>query len=370
MKTFRDAAFLILFLVPNLVKSQYNIRVLKFGNPCRLILQIVNHYLFSKLHTKSFYWNLKLIQICLHMFTYVKLHCNINSTNKTRMDTKWCLNCSEHGFIQSWLISPTFPPHFLSFAPFGNLDLNPAYEYLKILDVTETFLLETGKYHFKLVNHLLPTVIGNYFDTSATQAARHTYSLRSLSSNRPPRFISKSKIGEKSIQYKGSQIWNAMPSKLKKCELFSQFKTSYKNYLLETEIDSSIFLNQTELLLSSWLVPAIQHTFLSFSIDLLVSSCLEFANPYFLSYHGFLNLHKYWIRCISPRIYLYLSLISDLVALPRGACFVFDTEYSCDPLILSKQSLSCECFSSFLFLPIMYIFLSSLVNLTVCLHFF
>ena len=102
----------------------------------------------------------------------------------------------------------------MTFAPFGNLDLNPAYEYLKILDVTKTFLLETGKYHFKLVNHLLPTVIGNYFDTSATQAARHTYSLRSLSSNRPPRFISKSKIGEKSIQYKGSQIWNAMPLKI------------------------------------------------------------------------------------------------------------------------------------------------------------
>ena len=139
----------------------------------------------------------------------------------------------------------------MTFAPFGNLDLNPAYEYLKILDVTKTFLLETGKYHFKLVHHLLTTVIGNYFDTSATQAARHTYSLRSLSSNRPPRFISKSRIGEKSIQYKGSQMWNAMPLKLKNCEILGQFKTSYKNYLLETEIDSSIFLNQTDLLLSS-----------------------------------------------------------------------------------------------------------------------
>ena len=31
------------------------------------------------------------------------------------------------------------------FAPFGNIDLNPAYEFLKILNVTKTFLLETGK---------------------------------------------------------------------------------------------------------------------------------------------------------------------------------------------------------------------------------
>ena len=97
----------------------------------------------------------------------------------------------------------------------------------------------------------MPTQIGNYFDTSATQTVNHTYSLRSRNSNRPPRFISNSKIGEKSIQYKGSQIWNAMPLEIKNCELFAKFKISYKNYLLQTEIDPTIFLNQTDLLLSS-----------------------------------------------------------------------------------------------------------------------
>ena len=136
-------------------------------------------------------------------------------------------------------------------APFGNIDLNPAYDFLKILNVTKTFLLETGKYHYKYVNQLLPTEIGNYFDTSATQVVRHTYSLRSQNNNRPPRFISKSKIGEKSIQFKCSQIWNAMPLEIKNCELFSKFKTSYKNHLLETEIDPCIFLNPTDLLLAS-----------------------------------------------------------------------------------------------------------------------
>ena len=136
-------------------------------------------------------------------------------------------------------------------APFGNIDLDPAYDFLKILDVPKTFLLETGKYHFKLVKNLLPTQIGNYFDTSASQIVGHTYNLRSRNSNRPPRFISKAKIGEKSIQFKGSQIWNAMPSEIKDCESFAKFKTSYKKYLLETDFDSSIFLNETDLLLSS-----------------------------------------------------------------------------------------------------------------------
>ena len=94
-------------------------------------------------------------------------------------------------------------------APFGNIDLNPAYDFLKILNVTKTFLLETGKYHYKYVNQLLPTEIGNYFDTSATQVVRHTYSLRSQNNNRPPRFISKSKIGEKSIQFKGCLLYTS-----------------------------------------------------------------------------------------------------------------------------------------------------------------
>ena len=97
----------------------------------------------------------------------------------------------------------------------------------------------------------MPTQIGNFFETSATQAVTHTYSLRSRNNNRPPRFISKSKIGEKSIQSKGSQIWNAIPLEIKNCELFAKFKTSYKKHLIETEINPSMFLNQTDLLLFS-----------------------------------------------------------------------------------------------------------------------
>ena len=60
-------------------------------------------------------------------------------------------------------------------APFGHIDLNPGYEYLQILDITKIFMLETGKYHFKLVNHLLPAQFGNYFETSENQMVSHNY---------------------------------------------------------------------------------------------------------------------------------------------------------------------------------------------------
>ena len=84
-------------------------------------------------------------------------------------------------------------------------------------------MLESAKYHFKFVNDLLPTQIGNYF---STQTVTHTYGLRSRSSNKPPRFVSKSRIGERSIQYKGSQILKAMPIDLKNCETLPKFKAA------------------------------------------------------------------------------------------------------------------------------------------------
>ena len=69
-----------------------------------------------------------------------------------------------------------------------------------------------------------------------------------------PRFISRSKIGEKSIQYKGNQIWNAMEPDIKNSESLSVFKSAYKKFLLESEIDPNLFLNPTNLLLCSWVV--------------------------------------------------------------------------------------------------------------------
>ena len=137
-------------------------------------------------------------------------------------------------------------------APFGNIDLKPAYEYLKLLDIPQIFYLETGKHHFKLSKGLLPTQIGNYFNNSTDIQIQHTYGLRSRSRLDPPRIFSQSKTGEKSIQYKGSQIWNILPQDIKSCESFSKFKNAYKKFLIETEIDSStVFLNPTNLLLLS-----------------------------------------------------------------------------------------------------------------------
>ena len=140
----------------------------------------------------------------------------------------------------------------MTFAPYGNIDLNPAYDYLKILDVAQTYMLETGKFQYKFKKDLLPTEIGNYFKTSADRLIQHDYGLRSRNDNKAPRFFSCSKTVEKSIQFnKGIQIWNAMPLDIKNSESLSIFKSSYKKFLYESDIDPNMFLNPTNLLLCS-----------------------------------------------------------------------------------------------------------------------
>ncbi len=47
----------------------------------------------------------------------------------------------------------------MTFAPFGNIDLQPIYDYLKVLNVDKTFLLETGKFLFKYnCNQIIPKI--------------------------------------------------------------------------------------------------------------------------------------------------------------------------------------------------------------------
>ena len=106
----------------------------------------------------------------------------------------------------------------MTFAPFGALDLKPVYQHLKLLELSKICQLETGKFEFKSQKGLLPVQIGNYFEDSSTQEIHHSYGLRSRSRNdAPPRFLSESKIGEKSLQFRKSQLWKTLSTEIKNC---------------------------------------------------------------------------------------------------------------------------------------------------------
>ncbi len=135
----------------------------------------------------------------------------------------------------------------MTFAPFGNIDLNPIYEHLKILNLDQIFSLEIGKFLYKLQNNLLPTSIGNYFEPDPF-VNQHSYGLRSRTANIPTRIVCRTKYAEKSFQISGLKFWNKLPVNIKSAESFNIFKKSYKQFLLDSNIidddDDSIFSTQ------------------------------------------------------------------------------------------------------------------------------
>ena len=122
----------------------------------------------------------------------------------------------------------------MTFAPFGNIDLQPMYDYLKVLDIDKTFMLETGKFMFKSENGLMTPHIGGYFEIDP-HVNLHSYGLRSRSANIPTRLVAHKKLSEKSLQIRGKKLMKTFPSDILNSESFNIFKYSLKNFLLNED---------------------------------------------------------------------------------------------------------------------------------------
>ena len=117
----------------------------------------------------------------------------------------------------------------MDFLPPGNIDLISAYRELKLLQIKKIHELEVGKLIFKEKNGLMPTEIANYFEIDSN-VRPHCHFVRH---ERAPRFICRSKIGEKSLQFAGMHLWNSIPSEIKTSESYNIFKKSYKKHLID-----------------------------------------------------------------------------------------------------------------------------------------
>ena len=119
------------------------------------------------------------------------------------------------------------------FAPFGNLDFAPLYQELELLDLDNIVSYELGKFMFKSKKDLLPVNIGNYQEIEYGQRRSGL-----IDRHRPPRIKCRIMTGEKSIQSRGSKLWESLPDDLKSCESFKMFKRQYKKYLITTRNDN------------------------------------------------------------------------------------------------------------------------------------
>ena len=119
----------------------------------------------------------------------------------------------------------------MTFAPFGNIDIQPMNNFLKVMNIKQLFEFESGKFQYKLHLNLLPTSIGGYLLTDP-YVNKHNYGLRSRTSNQPTRLVRHTQYAEKSIQVNGQKMWEEIPSDIKQSLSFSIFKRAYKAFLL------------------------------------------------------------------------------------------------------------------------------------------
>ena len=94
----------------------------------------------------------------------------------------------------------------MTFAPFGNIDVESIYKYLNILKIPDIFSLETGKFTYKSKNGLLPLeIIANQFELRNANVT-HSYNLRDRGIKMET-IAFNSTHGEKSIQRRGAKLW-------------------------------------------------------------------------------------------------------------------------------------------------------------------
>ena len=122
----------------------------------------------------------------------------------------------------------------MTFAPFGNIDIDSIYKYLNIPQLPQISDLEIGKFIYKSQKGFLPTRnIANHFELRNANVS-HSYNLRDRRIAMNP--ISFNSIhGEKSIQRRGATLWNELSAEIRNSESLNIFKSRFKAHLIEQD---------------------------------------------------------------------------------------------------------------------------------------
>ena len=126
----------------------------------------------------------------------------------------------------------------MTFAPFGNIDVDSIYKYLNIPKLSQTISLEVGKFIYKKQNQLLPDEnIASHFELRNSNTA-HKYNLRNRKVHLQTISLNSGR-GKKSIRFRGSKLWNEIPDEIRCSESFNVFKKYLKEFLIEDLPDES-----------------------------------------------------------------------------------------------------------------------------------
>ena len=118
----------------------------------------------------------------------------------------------------------------MSFSPFGRVEIQPMFDFFKILNFDQIFAFESGKFVYKSKKSLLPlSTIASHF-TREVSGQRHSVRNRNAGPSVVP-FELLSTYAQKSIQHRTAKLWDEIPITVRNLEFFGSFKQQYKNHL-------------------------------------------------------------------------------------------------------------------------------------------
>ena len=146
------------------------------------------------------------------------------------------MNCffPPHSFMKAGL-DPSFCPHYTNSA--HDVSLGPLLKQLQLPSISDMIKQEPASMVYKALNAEAPICLAEQLTRVSDITSR---TLRSSSlSLRPPRL--KSRNGQNYFAYRGSSIWNSLPSEIKSSWTFGSFQRKLKSMLVETNSKKTFF---------------------------------------------------------------------------------------------------------------------------------
>ena len=108
---------------------------------------------------------------------------------------------------------------------------NPLFYQLKIFNIHDINVLQVATFMYKYHYEMLPPVFDNFFLYNSNLHQYPTRTCNNIHLSNP-----KLLLAHKSLRHHGPDIWNTLPNSLKQIHIFSSFKRSIKQMLLNQYI--------------------------------------------------------------------------------------------------------------------------------------
>ena len=106
--------------------------------------------------------------------------------------------------------------------------MNDLYLNYRLFKIDNLYTFELGKFMYRFKKNTLPHSFSCYFKQISETRSRVT---RSTSRGAFLEVRCNSKLGERSIKWQGSRLWNKLPEDLKKITVDSKFVKSFKCHI-------------------------------------------------------------------------------------------------------------------------------------------